>query len=143
MKPIRLKITSLAWLGSALIGTSMGAVAAPSGACQKAVSTLELNNCLDQALRKSDADLLRALQQVARNAADVPSPAFASLWRQNLTGFFKTSANAQDQFNRFQSERRKLCAYAKSMSFQGTGYSSFILQCELAFNHTLSEQLKP
>ena len=143
MNSINQKVSSLALVGSALIGTSMGAIAAPSGACQKAVNTLELNSCLDQALRKSDADLLRALQQVARNAAEVPSTAFASLWKQNLTGFFKTSANARDQFNRFQSERRKLCAYAKSMSFQGTGYGSFILQCELAFNHTLSEQLKP
>ena len=119
------------------------AVAEPITPCQDSLSTLELNRCLDQALIQSDADLLRELKQVALDAAEVPGAMFSTLWRDNLTGFFQTSADPQEQFNRFQSERRQICAYAKSMAFQGTGYGSFIRHCELALNQTLREQLKP
>ena len=119
------------------------AVAEPVTPCQDSVSTVELNRCLDQALNQSDADLLRELRQVARDAAEVPSPVFSTLWRDNLTGFFQTSADPKEQFQRFQSERRQICAYAKSMAFQGTGYGSFIRHCELGLNQALLQQLEP
>lgn len=132
-------------IGSALLmATAIApAVAKPITPCQDSRSTVELNRCLDQALTQSDADLLRELKQVALDAAEVPSPVFSTLWRDNLTGFFQTSADPQEQFKRFQSERRQICAYAKSMAFQGTGYGSFIRHCELALNQTLRDQLKP
>ncbi|NBQ37976.1 MAG: DUF1311 domain-containing protein [Synechococcus sp.] len=127
-----------------LIETASGpAIAKPIPPCQDSVSTLELNRCLDQALTQSDADLLRELKQVALDAAEIPSPVFSTLWRDNLTGFFQTSADPKEQFQRFQAERRQICAYAKSMAFQGTGYGSFIRHCELALNQALKDQLKP
>ena len=127
-----------------LMATAVGpAIAEPVTPCQDSVSTVELNRCLDQALNQSDADLLRELRQVARDAAEVPSPVFSTLWRDNLTGFFQTSADPKEQFQRFQSERRQICAYAKSMAFQGTGYGSFIRHCELGLNQALLQQLEP
>ena len=111
--------------------------------CQDSVSTLELNRCLDQALRQSDADLLRELKQVALDVAEVPSTVFSTLWRDNLTDFHQTSADPQEQFKRFQAERRQICAYAKSMAFQGTGYGSFVRHCELALSDALLRQLEP
>ena len=127
-----------------LMATASGpAIAEPVTPCQDSVSTLELNRCLDQALRQSDADLLRELKQVALDVAEVPSTVFSKLWRDNLTDFHQTSADPQEQFKRFQAERRQICAYAKSMAFQGTGYGSFIRHCELGLNQALQDQLKP
>jgi len=127
-----------------LIATAGGpAIAKPIPPCQDSVSTLELNRCLDQALTQSDADLLRELKQVALDAAEIPSPVFSTLWRDNLTGFFQTSDDPLEQFKRFQSERLQICAYVKSLAFQGTGYGSFIRHCELGLNQALRDQLKP
>ena len=127
-----------------LMATAGGpAIAEPVTPCQNSVSTLELNRCLDQALRQSDADLLRELKQVAVDVAEVPSTVFSTLWRDNLTDFYQTSADPQEHFKRFQAERRQICAYAKSMAFQGTGYGSFIRHCELGLNQALQDQLKP
>ena len=127
-----------------LMATAGGPVIAETiTPCQDSVSTLELNRCLDQALRESDADLLRELKRVALDVAEVPSTVFSTLWRDNLTDFYQTSADPQEQFKRFQSERRQICAYAKSMAFQGTGYGSFIRHCELGLNQALQDQLKP
>jgi len=127
-----------------LMATAGGPVIAETiTPCQDSVSTLELNRCLDQALRQSDAYLLRELKQVALDVAEVPSTVFSTLWRDNLTDFYQTSADPQEQFKRFQSERLQICAYAKSMAFQGTGYGSFIRHCELGLNQALQDQLKP
>jgi hypothetical protein len=127
-----------------LMATAGGpAIAETITPCQDSVSTLELNRCLNQALRQSDADLLEELKQVALDVAEVPSTVFSTLWRDNLTDFYQTSADPQEQFKRFQAERRQICAYAKSMAFQGTGYGSFIRHCELGLNQALQDQLKP
>ena len=130
---------------SALLMATAGgpAIAEPVTPCQDSASTVELNRCLDQALTQSDADLLRELKQVALDAAEVPSAMFSTLWRDNLTGFFQTSADPKEQFQRFQAERRQICAYTKSMAFQGTGYGSFIRHCELGLNQALLQQLEP
>ena len=126
-----------------LMATVSGpAMAEPLTPCQDSVSTVELNRCLDQALIQSDAELLQELKQVARDAAEVPSAMFSTLWRDNLTGFLQTSADPKEQFQRFQAERRQICAYAKSMAFQGTGYGSFIRHCELGLNQALLQQLE-
>ena len=131
--------------GSTLLMATVGgpAIAEPITPCRDSLSTVELNRCLDQALTQSDADLLRELKQVALDAAEVPGAMFSTLWRDNLTGFFQTSADPKEQFQRFQAERRQICAYAKSMAFQGTGYGSFIRHCELALNQSLQDQLEP
>ena len=71
------------------------------------------------------------------------APLFSTLWRDNLTGFFQTSVDPQEQLKRFQTERRQICAYAKSMAFQGAGYGSFSRHCELGLNQALRDQLKP
>ena len=144
-EPITMQIPQALLIGSALLMATAitPAIAEPITPCQDSRSTLELNRCLDQALTQSDAILLRELKQVALDAAAVPSAMFATLWRDNLTGFFQTSAVPQEQFKRFQAERRQICAYAKSMAFQGTGYGSFIRHCELALNQTLRDELKP
>ena len=140
-----MKIQHVLLVGSSLLMATAGgpAVAEPITPCQDSLSTLELNRCLDQALPQSDADLLRELKQVALDAAEVPGAMFSTLWRDNLTGFFQTSADPKEQFQRFQAERRQICAYAKSMAFQGTGYGIFVQQCELALSDALLLQLEP
>ena len=144
-EPITMQNLNALLAGSVLLMANAvrPAIAEPITPCQDSLSTVELNRCLDQALNQSDADLLRELRQVARDAAEVPSPVFSTLWRDNLTGFFQTSADPKEQFQRFQAERRQICAYAKSMAFQGTGYGSFIRHCELGLNQALLQQLEP
>jgi len=93
--------------------------------------------------RRAPASLEKALARVAKEAKEVPSEVFQTLWRDNLTGFYKTSADPKAQASAFRAERRKICAYAKSMAFQGTGYGIFTTRCELALTQTLLDQLKP
>ncbi|QPN61746.1 DUF1311 domain-containing protein [Synechococcus sp. CBW1002] len=74
-------------------------------------------------------------------------PGAVALFSQRRRGFsansYKTSADPNEQARAFRAERRKVCAYAKSVSFQGTGYGIFTTRCELALTQTLLEQLRP
>ena len=87
--------------------------------------------------------LLQALTAVAREAKQVPGPTFQTLWRGNLTGFYRTSADPLQQAEAFRANRRAVCAYAKSVGFQGTGYGISTTRCELALTRTLLDELKP
>jgi len=111
--------------------------------CTAAQSTVEETGCVIAALKAIDLRLEQALQAVSLEARAVPSEVFQTLWRDNLTGFYKTSADPAEQAAAFRDERRKVCAYAKSVAFQGTGYGIFTTRCELALTRTLLDQLQP
>jgi uncharacterized protein YecT (DUF1311 family) len=111
--------------------------------CTPSESTMVETRCVMEALQAKDRELGKALVRVASEARQVPSVTFQTLWRDNLTGFYKTSADPNEQAHAFRAERRKVCAYAKSVSFQGTGYGIFTTRCELALTQTLLEQLRP
>ena len=139
-------MSKLLWASMVLIASAaipISAKAEEQNSCAAAISTVELSRCISTALQRKDAELLAGFQRLAAQVAEVPSPVFNTLWRDNLTGFFQTSADPKEQFQRFQAERRQICAYAKSMAFQGTGYGSFIRHCELGLNQALRDQLKP
>ncbi len=95
------------------------------------------------ALQAADRRLETALARVVSEARSVPGATFAALWRDNLTGLYRTSADPQQQAEAFRSERRQVCAFAKSVGFQGTGYGIATTRCELALTETLLQQLKP
>ena len=111
--------------------------------CSATSSTVAESRCVRAALQSMDEKLETALTRVAEEARQVPSEVFQTLWRENLTGFYETSADPQAQASAFKAERRKVCAYAKSLAFQGTGYGIFTMRCELAMTQTLLDQLKP
>lgn len=111
--------------------------------CSPSESTVAETRCVMAALQAMDQELEKALVRVASEARQVPSETFKRLWRDNLTGFYQTSAHPTEQASAFRAERRKVCAYAQSLSFQGTGYSTFTARCELALTQTLLEQLRP
>jgi uncharacterized protein YecT (DUF1311 family) len=116
-------------------------LAAP--ACPEPLSTAEQTRCLIKELEASDRQLMQALMAVAKEAQQVPGAPFQALWRQNLTGFYGTSADPLKQAEAFRANRRAVCAYAKSVGFQGTGYGITTTRCELALTRTLLDELKP
>jgi len=109
--------------------------------CSGAVSTVAESRCVIQALQTMDGKLSAALARVAAEASSVPGKTFAALWRENLIGFYGTSTDPKQQAEAFRSERRRVCAYAKSVGFQGTGYGIYTTRCELALTRTLLDQL--
>ena len=110
--------------------------------CSATSSTVAESRCVRAALQAMDQELQKALAQVAEEAKQVPSEVFQTLWRDNLTGFYETSADPEAQASAFKAERRKVCAYAKSLAFQGTGYGIFTTRCELALTQTLLDELR-
>jgi uncharacterized protein YecT (DUF1311 family) len=110
--------------------------------CCATSSTVAESRCVRAALQAMDQELQKALAQVAEEAKQVPSEVFQTLWRDNLTGFYETSADPEAQASAFKAERRKVCAYAKSLAFQGTGYGIFTTRCELALTQTLLDELR-
>ena len=80
---------------------------------------------------------------VAKEAQQIPGKKFLTLWQDNLKGFYKTSPDPLKQAEAFRSNRRAVCAYAKSVGFQGTGYGITTARCELALTRTLLDELKP
>ena len=110
--------------------------------CSATSSTVAESRCVRAALQAMDQELQKALAQVAEEAKQVPSEVFQTLWRDNLTGFYDTSADPEAQASAFKAERRKVCAYAKSLAFQGTGYGIFTTRCELALTQTLLDELE-
>jgi membrane-bound inhibitor of C-type lysozyme len=117
--------------------------AEPVCAEAKALSTVAETRCLIAALEELDGKLETALAAVAREAAAEPGERFLPLWRENLTSFYRTSADPGRQAEDFRRQRRAACAYAKSVGFQGTGYGIHTSRCELALTRTLLDQLQP
>ena len=139
-------MSKVLWAPLALIASvavPISTQAEEQNSCSSAISTIKISHCISASLQRKDAQLLAGFQRLAAQAAEVPSPVFTTLWRDNLTGFFQTSADPTIQLGRFQAERKKVCAYAKSMAFQGTGYGIFVQQCELALSDALLLQLEP
>jgi hypothetical protein len=99
--------------------------------------------CLIQALASLDQQLDKATARVTAEAASIPGETFRTLWRDNLTNLYQTSADPRQQAAAFRNERRKVCAFAKSVGYQGTGYGISTTRCELALTQTLLTQLKP
>jgi uncharacterized protein YecT (DUF1311 family) len=126
-----------------LLGPLLPLPAPAAEVCTPSQSTLAETRCVMEALQAMDRELEKALARVASEAMQVPSETFQTLWRDNLTGFYQTSANPTEQATSFRAQRRKICAYAKSVSFQGTGYGIVTTRCELALTQTLLEQLRP
>jgi uncharacterized protein YecT (DUF1311 family) len=129
-----------------LLGALVPLLPLPSSAaplCPESLSTADQTRCLIKALEASDRQLEHALMGVAKEAQQVPGPTFQALWRDNLKGFYKTSADPMQQAEAFRANRRAVCAYAKSVGFQGTGYGITTTRCELALNRTLLDELKP
>jgi hypothetical protein len=115
--------------------------AEPVCAEAKAWSTAAETRCVIDALKDLDQTLDTALAAVARTAAQEPGETFLPLWRESLTGFYSTSADPRRQAEAFRRERRAVCAYAKSVGFQGTGYGIHTTRCELALTQALLDQL--
>ena len=111
--------------------------------CSESLSTAAQTQCLMAALKVRDRELDQALARVAQEAQQVPGPTFQTLWRENLTGFYRTSTDPRQQAEAFRSHRRAICAYAKSVGFQGTGYGIATTRCELALTQALLQELRP
>jgi uncharacterized protein YecT (DUF1311 family) len=129
-----------------LLGALIPLLPQPSPAaplCPDSLSTGEQTRCLMKELEASDRQLQQALMGVAKEAKQVPGPTFQALWKENLKGFYKTSADPMQQAEAFRAHRRTVCAYAKSVGFQGTGYGITTTRCELALTRTLLNELKP
>ena len=126
-----------------LLGPLVPLSAQAAEVCRPSESTVAETRCLMEALQAADRELEKALVRVASEAGQVPSETFQTLWRDNLTGYHQTSADPKEQATAFRAERRKVCAYAKSVSFQGTGYGIVTTRCELALTRTMLEQLRP
>jgi hypothetical protein len=135
------RILVLSLLGALFPLHSFPSAAAPL--CPDSLSTADQTRCLIKALEASDRQLQQALMGVAKEAQRVPGPTFQALWRDNLKGFYSTSADPLRQAEAFRANRRAVCAYAKSVGFQGTGYGITTTRCELALNRTLLDELKP
>ena len=129
-----------------LLGALIPLLPSPSSAapvCPESLSTTDQTRCLIKELEASDRQLQQALMGVAKEARQVPGPTFQALWQENLKGFYNTSADPMQQAEAFRANRRAVCAYAKSVGFQSTGYGITTTRCELALTRTLLDELKP
>jgi len=118
---------SLSLLFAAAVMPLLPLPAAAAEVCSSSESTVAETRCVIAALKTMDQSLEKALARVAKEAKEVPSEVFQTLWRDNLTGFCKTRADPK----------------AQASAFQGTGYGIFTTRCELALTQTLLDQLKP
>lgn len=128
-----------------LLGALVPLLPLPSSAaplCPSSLNSAEQTRCLIKALAASDRSLQQALTAVAKEAQQIPGQTFQALWRENLQGFNGTSADPLKQAEAFRANRRAVCAYAKSVGFQGTGYGITSTRCELALTRTLLDELK-
>jgi uncharacterized protein YecT (DUF1311 family) len=109
--------------------------------CSQAGSTVEMTGCVRTALEAKDKALKQAMQAIASEAAAVPSEAFLPLWRDTLTGTFKSSADPAVQVEQFRAARSKACMFMNSLAFQGTGFGIFVTNCEIKLTDVLLEKL--
>lgn len=88
---------------SQLIVTVM-CVPAPASAVEvrtQSESTVADTRFLIEALQTMDRELEKGLANVAREARQVPSEAFQTLWRANLSGFYQTRPDPKVNLSRF------------------------------------------
>ncbi|MFZ9536117.1 MAG: lysozyme inhibitor LprI family protein [Vulcanococcus sp.] len=130
-----------ALLVSLLLGVAVQPANAQPAACANANSTVEMTLCVGKALEAKDRELSIAMQKVATDAAAVPGGQFPTIWKDSLTGFFKTSADPEEQIAAFQQARRNACVYMNSLSVQGTGFGIFVSNCEIRMTDALLQSL--
>ena len=107
--------------------------------CPDALSTVAQTRWLETALKASDRQLDQALTRVSQEARQVPGATYQTLWRESLTSFYRPSTEPLMQGEAFRANRRAVCADALSVGFQGTGYGSSTLRCELALTRMLDK----
>lgn len=98
--------------------------------------------CIAKVFVQKDRELVLAMQKVATEAAEIPGGHFPTLWNDNLTGFFKTSAEHEDQLAAFQQARRDASVYMNSIAFQGIGFGIFVSNCEIRMTDALMQMLE-
>ena len=109
--------------------------------CSEAGTTVEMSICVRAELEKKDQALKQAMQAIATEAAAVPGDTFLPLWKDTLTGFFKSTTDPQAQFDDFRKARAQACVYMNSLAFQGTGFGIFVTNCEIKLTNVLLEKL--
>lgn len=132
-------LTPLALLSSLLC--SAPAAHAQAGPCPDVMSTVERTLCIGRVLEQKDKQLSIAMQKVAADAAAVPGGRFPTIWKDSLTGFFKTSADPEDQVAAFQQARRNACVFMNSLAVQGTGFGIYVSNCEIRLTDALLQSL--
>jgi hypothetical protein len=105
-------------------------------------STVAETRCAMEALLAMERELETALARVASEASQVPSETFQTLWRDKLTDFYQMSADPKEEVKAFRAERRKVSAYARSVSFQGTGCGIDTMHFQPELTLSLLEQLR-
>jgi hypothetical protein len=98
--------------------------------CEDTGSTGLTYECFQNELRELDDELKTLLHRVPATASDIPSQEFRDLWMEHLEQEDLNRSNVTQLLN-FQEARRAYCLYVNSLSFQGTGYGSMVLKCEI------------
>ena len=111
--------------------------------CPDALSTAIQTQSLRSALQVRDRELDQALARLERQAKDVPGPTVQTLWQDNLTSFYRSSPDSSQQAEAFRAHRRTVCAFARSVGFQGTGHGRVTTRCGLALSQALLLRLWP
>lgn len=109
---------------------AMANPASPTSQCEHAGSTGLTYQCFQKELEGLDSQLKELLHSVPATAADVPSQQFRDLWMEHLKREGLDRSNVTQLMN-FQQARHAYCSYVNSIAFQGTGYGSFVLKCEI------------
>jgi hypothetical protein len=127
------KFSSLLSLIALVTGSSFPIMANPVSSslrCEDAGSTGLIYECFQKELKKLDDQLKELLHSVRATVADVPSQEFRDLWIEHLEQEDLNPSNVS-QLMAFQEARRAYCLYVNSIAFQGTGYGSMVLKCEI------------
>ena len=98
--------------------------------CNQAGSTGLTYQCFQKQLQALDDQLKTLLNQVPATAAAAPTQQYRDLWMEHLANNNLDRSNVS-QLMAFQKVRRDYCLYINSIAFQGTGYGSMVLQCEI------------
>jgi uncharacterized protein YecT (DUF1311 family) len=98
--------------------------------CNQAGSTGLTYQCFQKQLQALDDQLNKLLNQVPTMAATAPTQQYRDLWMEHLENNKLDRSNVS-QLMAFQKARRDYCLYVNSIAFQGTGYGSIVLQCEI------------
>jgi uncharacterized protein YecT (DUF1311 family) len=109
---------------------AMANPASPPSQCEDAGSTGLTYQCFQKQLKALDVQLTELLHSVPATAADVPSQQFRNLWMEHLQREGLDRSNVTQLMN-FQQARHAYCSYVNSIAFQGTGYGSLVLKCEI------------
>ncbi len=138
-----MKFTALLTVLSAstlMCTTAIANPASPPSQCESAGSTGLTYQCFQKELEVLDTHLKQLLHSVPTSIADVPSQEFRDLWAEHVE---REHLDASDvtQLTNFQQARHAYCSYVNSMAFQGTGYGSFVLKCEIELTQAALNQV--